>query len=206
MRSGPPPSAAGAELDGVSCVQPDNCEAIGGHSYWDGMAFHGSSFALGWDGSSWSYQAQPNPGDTHMVYGSDVSCSGATACTSVGTWNSVHRFRPLAERWNGTSWTRQQLPNPPGHFVESTLRDVACPNGSSCIAVGYWSKNHGDYPASALAYGWDGNAWALQFPQDEPGADVTELTSVDCISPTTCMAVGEYIAGSGYTLAEVYTG
>jgi hypothetical protein len=207
---GEPPSTAGGTLEGISCVAPDTCEATGGHTWQESGSFHGTDFALGWDGERWSYQPQPNPGDLQKVYESRISCSSSAACTAVGEWNASHRFRPLVQRWDGTSWARQQLPNPPGGFVDTELGGISCPSDSACTAVGYWSTTHKDNPAFPLAYGWDGSTWTLQSMRDVPHSKGTYFYSVDCMAPSTCMAVGDYyvkVPGLGevaYALAEVY--
>lgn len=59
----------------------------------------------------------------------------------------------MAERWNGTSRTRQDSATPPGGSAQ--LTSVSCPAGQVCIAVGD-TGTHG-----MLAERWDGSAWAL---------------------------------------------
>jgi hypothetical protein len=59
-------------------------------------------------------------------------------CTAVGNYDSgttSGTFLPLAERWNGSSWSVQQAATPVGAFY-TALRAVACPTAHTCMAVG----------------------------------------------------------------------
>ncbi len=126
-------------------------------------------------------------------------------CTSVGTWNDTGRYHALAERWDGTSWSRQRVPNWPG-FQNSELDDVSCPDSSTCIAVGSWAKNKFGKGGAILAERWDGAAWTLDTPPEPPNAHGA-LRGIVCASPIACVAVGSsYGEGGSTTLVEVYAG
>jgi hypothetical protein len=65
---------------------------------------------------------------------SDVSCTSATACSAVGNYfSSSHVTLPLAEGWNGTSWSIQATPVPGS--APGELNGVACIS-SGCTAAG----------------------------------------------------------------------
>ena len=133
-----------------------------------------------------------------------MSCSGPTACTSVGTWNGTGRYHALAERWDGTAWSRQRVPNQPD-FQDSELAGVSCPDGSTCVAVGFWAKSKYGRGAAILAERWDGQAWTLESPPEPPGNG--GLMAIDCASAMACVAVGDaYAPGGTITLVEVYSG
>src|SRR5262249_49700269 len=127
-----------------------------------------------------------------------VSCSPASSCTAVGSFtDSSGTGAALAERWNGTSWAVQSVPNPSG-AQSSFLSGVSCTSSTACIAVG--SSTLG-----TLAEQWNGPAWRLQ-PPPSPGPPPI-LLAVSCASSSACTAVGTTdSSGGGVTLAERWNG
>jgi hypothetical protein len=135
---------------------------------------------------------------------SAVSCTSATACMAVGdaclsllepNCSGAHEL--IAESWNGTGWTIQAMPTPPG---PSELRGLSCASPAFCLAVGYYSA--GSTPHLALAEVWDGSKWTIQNPA--PPVLASKLDGVSCTSSSACVAVGtETIAEGpvGFTLA-----
>ena len=85
------------------------------------------TLAAVWNGTTWAIQPTPNP--SAGVGGSflnAVSCTSATACIAVGHYvDSTGNAKPLAERWNGTSWAIQTVPLPSGAQY-AFLFGVAC--------------------------------------------------------------------------------
>jgi hypothetical protein len=87
----PSPSAPGTlgdELDGVSCVGPTSCVAVGSTSTTGIPDFNTISLALTWNGSVWALDPPVNPAVTPV--GNDfvdlvgVSCVGGQSCTTAG--------------------------------------------------------------------------------------------------------------------------
>src|SRR5205085_8972657 len=75
--------------------------------------------------SGWSITRSPNP-QAENGFLNWVSCSGASACTAVGSYvrgSSVGAT--LAERRDGDAWTIEPTPNPAGARV-SALQGVSC--------------------------------------------------------------------------------
>src|SRR6266699_1498526 len=92
-------------LTGVSCTAAAACTAGGIYDYAD---VDQSIFAMLLAGSTWAIEEQPNPRGENVNADNAVSCSGASACTVVGSWLTRElETRPLAEGWNGTAWVRQ---------------------------------------------------------------------------------------------------
>ena len=132
------------------------------------------------------------------LYG--VSCTSATACIAVGTsGNGTTVATLLAERWNGTNWTIQQAPGPPG-ATSSSFYSVSCTSPDACTAVGNFRRSGVTEP---LAESWNGTKWAVQQVSAPPGADA-ELYGVSCTSATACTAVGN--SDFGAALAESWNG
>jgi hypothetical protein len=114
---------------------------------------------------------------------SGVSCTSAVVCTAVGSYrNGTGDTLPLAESWNGVTWTVQQVRAPAGGF-DAELKSVSCTSPSACTAVGDYSTTGS---LDLLAERWDGTAWKIQAT---PSADGT-LYGVSCGSAATCIAVG----------------
>jgi hypothetical protein len=68
-----------------------------------------------------------------------VSCASNTACTAVGYYNTAPPGeivgRPLAERWNGSTWSLRGAPTIAGSDT-TYLEGVSCTSSRACIAVG----------------------------------------------------------------------
>jgi hypothetical protein len=155
--------------------------------------------------AGWQLEASPN-GSMPNGELTAISCSSANDCTAVGY--GVARSgddTTVAERWNGSAWTLQTTPNPPG-ITNSYLYGVSCPSASACYAVGYYySGSTGG--AQALAEFWDGSSWTIQPTPNPAGAVDTFLEGVSCPSTARCFAAGYYyFEGSGDTLVESWDG
>ncbi|MGN6169089.1 MAG: hypothetical protein ACTHQQ_13105, partial [Solirubrobacteraceae bacterium] len=131
-----------------------------------------------------------------------VSCISSANCTAVGIVVgcecATYLPKPVAARWNGSSWSSEQTVELPsnGNFG---LTAVSCPTRSSCFAVGY----HGGNP---LAERWNGSRWSIQSTPGHIG-----LTGISCWSKTGCIAVGRDVVswdGSaiGDGVAEAWNG
>jgi hypothetical protein len=176
QRSPSPPRVENGGLGGgVSCVSSSDCVAVGSYV---NRADISAPLAERWNGVSWSIQPTPSPSGS--TYGEllSVSCAAATACTAVGDYNSNRGTQPLAEQWNGSSWSIQPTPNPGSGILSS----VSCTSPTACSAVG--SAGLG----TPLVERWDGTSWSVQ-PTPQPAAK-SSLIGVSCTSATACTAVG----------------
>jgi hypothetical protein len=132
---------------------------------------------------------EPGPhgsGDSDLSL-SGVSCTSASYCMAVGSYDSLSGSSvPFSEEWNGSSWTSI----PVGAPKFSELSDVKCFSSSDCLAVG--STRYG-----TLAENWNGTDWTV-VPSPSPEGEVSsELASLSCFSAKNCQAVGYYVASSG---------
>jgi hypothetical protein len=160
--------------------------------------------------SRWSVQRTPNPVGAMESVLSGVSCTSSTACTAVGYFtDGVGAGVPLAERWNGSSWTVQRTPRRVG-ATSSLLFDVSCASPRSCTAVGSFVTRSGS--SLPLVERWNGTSWSIQStpnPHQANGGRVSYLGGVSCASTTACTAVGHSgnISGtSGAALTEQWDG
>src|SRR5215831_16208840 len=101
-------------------------------------------------------------------------------------------------------WSVTPSPNPV--IPTGQLFWVSCPAANSCMAVGTYTKASG--PGVPLAEQWNGGKWRIQPIPSPPGAALSNLFGVSCVSPSACEAVGVTVSGSGEVkaLAEGWNG
>jgi hypothetical protein len=201
----PTPEAvvANGTLAADACTGPDQCVAVGSSEDSAGT----SALAESWNGTTWSIQHVPMPqSGTHSALDA-VSCSAATMCVAVGYYTSnAGEQVPLAEGWNGSTWSVQPMPVPPGASL-SVLAGVSCGSATACAAVGYYQS--GPNVQDRLAYSWNGAHWALVQHGSPPGAVYSFLAGVSCTAAAACVAVGNELSASSddvVTLAQEWDG
>jgi hypothetical protein len=178
-----PKGFTGSEVLGIDCQSPTDCEAVG--SYSDSQTYS-HNMALEWNGSDWALQSAPDPSGSAGAYFVSIACRSSGYCEAVGTTLGVGYTKPLAEVWNGTSWSLQSVSKP----AYGILYGVACPSSSGCEATGqYLDKDNATAPA---AESWDGSSWVRQIPPDPTLALYTWFYEVACPSPSSCVAVGTF--------------
>jgi hypothetical protein len=126
--------------------------------------------------TGWALQSVSNPTSQDDFFG--VSCASAASCMAVGNQTASGTTTPLAEYWNGSTWTAQTTPGSSG----SQLTGVSCTSSSSCTAVGFSST-------TTLADYWNGSTWTAQTTSDSSSS---EYLAVSCTSASSCMAVGDH--------------
>jgi hypothetical protein len=195
QRTPKPNGATFSEFVGVSCPSSTTCSAVGDYTNHAGTAV---TLAERWNGASWSIQRTANPTGALDSFLAGVSCASATVCTAVGdSTNDASATAPLAERWNGASWSIQRTPKPTGATF-SKLVGVSCPSATTCIAVGSFINHAGT--SMIVAERWTGTSWSIQRTANPAGAKDSELVDVLCASPTACTALGDYTNHAGTTL------
>ena len=103
----------------ISCSLTTYCIAVGassggGLSYWKATE----------SGGTWTLSSgtPPTPSGGSSPILKDVACSAESACTAVGAYKAESTWKPLVERWNGTSWSVQSAPNPSEGTAEEAMR------------------------------------------------------------------------------------
>lgn len=153
-------------LGGVSCGSSTDCFAVGG--VYVQTSGTNQTLVLRHAASGWSLQTSP---DATRVGGfSDVSCTAPTECTAVGGDSPG----PLAERWDGASWTIQTLAA--GLDSASSLQAVSCGSATACTAIN-----------GLDAESWDGTSWHHQTLASRRN---TNITRISCYGQAACVAVG----------------
>jgi hypothetical protein len=213
-----PDSGRWSSLSGVSCTSATFCIAVGFRAARSGQA---GSIAEIWNGQRWRMLQTPRFPAVRNV-GSDpaelsgVSCTAANACTAVGDYFVRYLTTvPLVDRWNGRRWVVQHAPNENknrriyGGVQDTDLSAVSCPTRSACIAIGGLNLDNGvprkDQPPP-FAERWNGVRWSVIWAGGPRGGG---FSSVSCVSPRDCTAVGGAIRstlGTSQPLAESWNG
>jgi YVTN family beta-propeller protein len=184
-------------LRDVSCASAAGCLAVG--DYVDGS---GAVVPLAerWDGSAWTIQTPPNPPpEATATRLRGVSCLTETDCLAVGDYtNAGGSTKPLAEHWNGSSWTIL-TPLIPAGAADASFAAVSCAPTLACMLVGNTTDAAGN--ATALSELWQSSGWTVQSLPLPAGASVSGLTSVSCRQVPNCAAVGYFLDESGHQMA-----
>jgi hypothetical protein len=205
----------GGQLAGVACWSSSNCIAVGDLGNPDaGQGSPAATLAERRSGNTWAVLSTPNPsGSSRSVLSADA-CPSSTMCMAVGFAGNAKTSTTgwvggLAERWNGSSWAIQAVPNPPGS-VDTGLSAISCRSTTSCIAVGtyYEDAAGGGVEPLPLTESWNGRSWSIQ---SQPAGLDGYLYGVSCSSTTACTAVGNVSGvttpdGYGYALIEHWNG
>jgi hypothetical protein len=156
-----------------------------------------------WNGNKWSIMAAADQPGRRTVL-SDVACADANRCTAVGYfYDTDHRYKPFVEGWNGTKWSVMNVPNRIGSTY-TALSGVACPDASSCFAVGYTLQNT---TYKTLVEHWNGRRWSIMTSPTPGGLQYVALNRVTCLTRTNCFAVGNRLgANTAGTLVEYWNG
>jgi hypothetical protein len=199
----PSPAAhggTGSTLTGVSCLSTRDCIAVGDNQTRSGVV----TLTETWDGRRWRIGQSLNVAHARVSQLTKVSCSGAEACTAVGTYvNSSGQGFALAERWNGATWRIQTAANVAG-AAKNGLSGVSCPSARTCVAVGSYEGG----PSKTLTEIWNGINWSIQPTPNPEHAIASTLANVSCRSASSCTAVGYYQRSSDSyaTLIEAWNG
>ena len=199
-----PTGATWVEMAGVSCPAAGACIAVGGLIK-GGVNAQEQPLSEAWNGTAWSVLPTPNP---HAENGSDlssVSCTSIAACTAGGGYAYADVAQSVfAFRWNGTSWTMQNQPNPGGQSINSD-NAVSCGGPHDCTVAGSWIN----ISALPLAQHWNGTRWIGLKPPTPPPAVQAQFNGVSCPAAADCRAVGSSATNlNGYptaSLAEHWT-
>jgi hypothetical protein len=192
------------QLIDVSCIAANNCMAVGGN-FAAGTA-HGSPLAYRWDGAWHATTTKLPAGGTVGVLGS-VSCR-SDGCMAVGWYANSGHDVPLAEFWNGTSWTLVAQPPKASGGTADFLEFVSCAVSAKtgCVATGFYVPASASNGEVALAEVWDGAAWK-PFKPPTPATPFSNLDAISCPHLNFCLAVGGYLASNGgLLLADSWDG
>jgi hypothetical protein len=199
------PAQSGAQLIGVSCTSASFCVAVGGLS-------NVGALIERWDGATWTRMIPAVPSDDRVPDDdvlNGVSCTAVDSCMAVSDYYATAGVQPLAERWDGSTWTVTPTTNPGVGGSGNTLFDVSCSMATMCVAVGQY------YDTAALQYDplieqWDGSSWSTATLIEDHTTEFSRLQGVSCSTTTFCVAVGfdpEFLAGTpGQPIVTTWNG
>ena len=131
-----------------------------------------------------------------------VSCRTSRFCMGVGWYIPSDGIRrPVAGRWDGSSW---HLLFPPGRSggPGSELNLVSCLGPSDCLAIGDTAPAAGEAfdprAGKLFAERWNGHTWR-RVPISAPAR--TDLNAMSCATAHSCFAVGDRRTKANRSLA-----
>ncbi len=140
--------------------------------------------------SGWTRVLPPDAGSgPNTLQGAAVT--SARNAWAVSNYQAASSWTSRILHWNGSTWTAQTTPVPPG----TELDGVAATSASSAWAVGdYYNSSSGHY--ETVIVHWDGNSWSRQLTPIPAGANEF-LRGVVATSASNVWAVGaDYPSGA----------
>jgi hypothetical protein len=154
-----PAGAIAAALQGVSCLSPTACVAIG---WYTNAAGYSLGLGESWNGKKWTEVPLPNPGGYGGLFG--VSCVSSKYCLAVGVLfaGAGSQGTPSSYVWNGKSWSFKKVPVPPKGGVStatSMLQGAKCLSATECVAVGQLDLGNDEQYQYGFSGFWNGKTW-----------------------------------------------
>src|SRR5690606_16252385 len=158
-----PTPGVGEELEStlvdVEALSPTDVWAVGTATGWP---LTGRTLTLHWDGQRWTRVESPNP----STEGLGSNLVGVAAASADEGWargdydpTGASGMQPVAERWDGASWSVVPTPAVPEDAMLGSLGIAAA---DDVWAVGYRTVDGLPQP---LAERWDGESWrAVKTP------------------------------------------
>jgi len=202
----PPPAN---QLYGVSCPSANDCVAVGINE--NAETSGGGALIQSWTGKTWTSVAPKAPKGALSTDLLGVSCATAKSCVAVGLYlNSGGVAVPLAETWNGKTWTPGTPARPKGS-TGGQLDNVSCRTAKSCVAVGFIDAdfNDGGHTGKAAATAWNGRSWTAATVAAPGKGKASLFNEVSCPAAAACRAVGQlgpYNSDEGSGLAGFWNG
>jgi hypothetical protein len=173
-------------LNSVACTSTTNCLAAG-------FALTSTDIPVveQWNGSVWSLLSPVMPAGSFAVQLGGIDCPSASECIAVGrTYVNENGAAPLAESWNGTTWTQMTIPAASGSAAGSFLASISCAGATACAAAGESYDASNDM--STLVESLSGTTWSLAASPDAAGAETSLLSAVACPpASSACVAAGQ---------------
>ena len=170
----------GLTFNGVSCVSPLDCVAVGASAQ---LAVGAEAEIYHWNGKSWEQVAVPSD---HQGTGlGSVSCASEDDCVAVGTWAYESLGSTgIIDTWNGSQWLLQLTIRPKAF---EKLDSVSCATSAYCAAVGSGTHHGGGFRQVIYTRPSAGRGWTEEAGLPPQRA---ELSGVSCVTSTFCVAVG----------------
>lgn len=165
-----PAAASAAALQGVSCLSPTVCVAVG---WYDNAGGYPLRLAGSWNGRKWSEVLLPKSDGFGELFG--VSCVSPKYCLAVGVGDGSApvnaKGTPSSDVWNGKSWSLKKVPVPPqggGSTATSMLQGTRCLSATDCVAVGQLDLGNALQYQYGFSGFWTGKTWKLAATASPP--------------------------------------
>jgi hypothetical protein len=156
-----------------------------------------------WDGSQWSVQQSPSPGNEANILSSVAEISASNVWAVGFQINGADVKTPLVEHWDGSQWSAASLPSVKADAAEllgvsgSSANDVWAVGDSTTTTASSQGNVSNQIP---LLLHWDGSAWSIAqgaaLPAPSAGnSEFSSLSSVAALAANNAWAVG-----GGYAL------
>ena len=193
-------------LQDVSCLNPNDCLAVGSNTTANGD--FGSPIAFLWSKGAWHATAVHLPSGATGGSLTSVSCKPGL-CLAVGQYFRGSTSFLLAEYWKGAGWinTPQPAAISGAKFAFSTI--VSCASSAFCVSSGEYVPASNTNQAVAFAEVWNGTSWRLSKAPTNGPNHFAGLFSVSCPATNFCLLGGEIAtADQGFfgTLVERFDG
>ncbi len=186
------------DLHGISCVTTSNCVSVG-----SAETLNNDERAEVEEGNAnkWNLVPSLDLGGANVSFAA-VTCPRIRLCFAVGRYAtggpSNTSDHALVEAWNGTTWRKVTLPNPP--LRNDSLTSVSCASASSCFVVGI---EHQDMGGNFIIDHWNGKAWSTGVQPTSFASSAISLNGVTCVNNADCYAVGWYDSRGGGALSLI---
>lgn len=191
-----PSTSQGTPLLAVSGTGPNDVWAVGTKTLPNNLT---RTYALHWDGSTWTAVPTPNAGTPKTGVLSGVVALAPDDAWAVGsTSGQGGPERTLVLHWDGSAWSI--VPSPNKGPWPNGLADVTAVSATDVWAVGTWFTKA--FVDRSLTLRWDGSAWH-RVTSPNPGPREVRLSGVSAVSASDVWAVG---ARGLRTLAERWDG
>jgi hypothetical protein len=169
-------------LFGVSVLPSGEAWAVG---YYINASFHEKTLVLHYDGSTWTVVSSPSPGARQNILYGVAAISPRDVWAIGGFQDDKDVWHPLAEHWDGASWTLVPAAEPGA--TGNTFYAIR----ASCNGVFVTGQQAGtQFPGKALVEQWDGVAWnVVPTPADPGGTDIS--LGITAIGSTSLTVVGD---------------
>jgi hypothetical protein len=178
--------ASASILNGVSCVG-SSCFAVG--DFGTGGGDPSQMLAEKLVPGGFVSQAIPTPSGSTAAQMIGVSCGSMTSCEATGGDSTTNLFSdtPVAEHYNGTTWSIQSTPALPSDNSQLILGHVSCASATSCTAVS--APVYFNSATAPLVEHYNGSAWTVQ-PAPVPGGSYFPNRVYGWLYGVSCTASG----------------
>ena len=145
----------------------------------------------------------PNGANNNYVFATAALSANDVWAVGITNFSNTAFERPLAEHWNGSSWSIVPIPSPTSVYW-ADLNGVAAISANDVWAAGDYQINASGY-ISAFAEHWNGTSWTI-VTMTQPGFNFNFAFALTAISSTNVWAVGASNSAGWFNLAEHWDG